>query len=90
MRLSPALSAVAIILGGCAYWYGTPAGDTAPASWSGVPSRAAMGRAAVSQQAPTASSVVERLRNLEQLRRDGLIGEAEYRERRKRALAEEF
>lgn len=90
MQPHAVLAAFAIFCGGCAYWYGTPAGDAAPASWGGAQSRAAFGAPPGSHDTPTASTVEDRLRNLEQLRKDGLIGEAEYRERRKRALAEGF
>jgi len=93
VRLSRGLSAVAIILGGCSYWQALPVGDTAPPSWNGPfgpTSRGALGSVAAPQERAATSSVEERLRNLEQLRRDGLIGEREYLERRKRVLAEEF
>lgn len=82
---------------GCGYWKARPAGDTAPARWGDV----SVGRdvpSAVSQATtrleapvpPGPQGVEERLRNLETLKRQDVIGHAEYRERRQDILREGF
>lgn len=68
------------------YWRGRPAGDTAPASWAdpgSVP-------APTGSLPARASTLEERLHNLDRLRSDGLIGQAEYRERRQQALDDAY
>jgi hypothetical protein len=82
------LAAVALLgVTGCAGYYGRTAsgGDTAPAQWL-------TSNASTAGRAPggTPRSTEERLRNLTALRRDGLISEAELRERRRQILDESF
>jgi hypothetical protein len=82
---------------GCGYWRAPPAGDTAPAGWGDAPAAdhptSAVVRSA-SQRAvavpPGSRGLEERLGNLETLLRDGVIGQAEYRERRREVLRDAF
>jgi hypothetical protein len=82
------LATVALLgVAGCAGYYGRTAsgGDTAPTQWS-------TSNASTAGRAPggTTRSTEERLRNLAALRRDGLISDAELRERRRQILDESF
>jgi hypothetical protein len=75
---------ICLLLVSCNYWRTTPRGDVAPAQWG-----ASEAPGPVSDANP-ASVGEQRLRNLEALRRDGIISEVEYRERRKKVLADAF
>jgi hypothetical protein len=82
---------------GCGYWSAPPAGDTAPAGWGDGPAADHPTSAVVpaaSQRAvavpPGSLGLDERLGNLETLLRDGVIGQAEYRERRREVLRDAF
>jgi hypothetical protein len=72
---------------GCGYWQARPAANTAPASWAASP---ATGAPAVPGGPGGGSSLEERFENLERLRRNGVISQAEYRERRQEILDERF
>ena len=78
------LLAVSLLLVSCNYWRTDPRGDVAPAQWGTAAAPAPVAAA------DPGSSAEERLRNLEALRRDGIISETEYRERREKVLAESF
>jgi len=90
----PQLGALVISLTvGCGYWQSSPVGmDTAPQVWAATPSlrngeRQALGRQGqASIDSATGPSIEERLRNLQDLRKEGLIPDREYRERRQKLL----
>ena len=74
-----------LLLVSCNYWRTAPRVDVAPAQWGG-----ASAPPEPVSEGSKASSAEQRLRNLEALRRDGVISEAEYRERRRKVLADAF
>jgi len=82
--VSGRLLVVCLSLVSCNYWTTTPRGDVAPSQWGAAAAPAPIAGT------EAASPAEERLRNLEALRRDGVISETEYRERRKKVLAESF
>jgi hypothetical protein len=93
-----ALACIALALAtGCGYWNGRPASDTGPVRWGNAPggshstndvAQGTTWRGA----APSGGSqgVEERLSNLESLRLQGMIGQAEYRQRRQAILDAAF
>jgi hypothetical protein len=75
---------VVLLSCGCRYWSGGgPRSDVAPTTWG---ARSATTDPVVSSK-PAAE---DRLQNLERLHRDGLITDGEYRERRRKVLADAF
>ena len=98
MRSSLALACMAFAMAtGCGYWNARPAGDAAPARWGDAPagSHSTSDVAQVTTRRGAALSdgsqgVEQRLRNLESLRRQGVIGQAEYRQRRQDVLDNAF
>jgi hypothetical protein len=90
-------TALAVAAGCGGYWKARPAGDTAPARWGDAladsHATSAVSPATTRRGAPLqhgSQGVEERFRNLEDLRRQGVIGQAEYRERRQDILREVF
>jgi hypothetical protein len=95
-----AVAAVVLVLAtaaGCGYWKARPAGDTAPARWGDAPAdrdaASAFPPGTIQREAPLqhgSRGVEARFRNLDSLRRQGVIGQAEYRERRQDILTGAF
>jgi hypothetical protein len=80
-----------VITSACPYWKATPAGDTAPATWGDAPARRSERVEGAQAGMPRGrADLEERFRNLEDLRREGVIGQAEYLKRRQDALREAF
>ena len=79
------VAAICAMTAGCGYWSTRPRGDVAPATWG-----------ATSPVTDTATSsahadaIETRLSNLEHLRQEGIISADEYRERRRKVLANGF
>ena len=98
MRSSLALACIAFaMMTGCGYWNARPAGDTGPARWADAPagshSTSDVAQVTTQRGAPLSGGsqrVEERLRNLESLRHQGVIGQAEYRQRRQDVLEDAF
>jgi hypothetical protein len=75
----------------CSYWEAPRASDTAPAAWPAVGAQGDAPTATVPGQRGGDRAVIgQRLGNLDQLHRDGVIGEAEYRRRRQELLDDAF
>ena len=78
-------------LASCSYWRARPQGDTAPSAWgSSSVGNATTSAAAGPPGAQSTATMEETLHNLEKLHRDGLISDAEYRERRMKVIAGAF
>jgi len=78
---------VALAIVGCGYWSAQATGDVAPTAWGQVGNPPT---AAPASDVKADTSVEERLQNLKQLHDDGLISDAEYRERRFKVLTDSF
>ena len=85
MKRLVALASLLILGNGCGYWSAPVTGDTAPGVWTAPRTPAVPSSESVPSSSRPAS-VEERLHNLEQLRRQGVISDAEYRERRRKAV----
>jgi len=93
MTLSQLGALLVILMVGCGYWQNAPVGmDTAPQVWAATSSARNGERQAPARKGPssidaaTGPSIEERLRNLQDLRKEGLIPDREYRDRRQNLL----
>jgi hypothetical protein len=75
-----------LLVSACGYWTAHPTANTAPSAWAASPASAEPADPGRRRE----PSIVERLANLEALERTGVIGPAEYRERRQAILDDGF